>query len=110
MTIECLRYKSYTKGSLQGFADLYIPKTGLEIYGCSIHQKDGRKWLNMPSKEYQNDDGETKWSHCVRFRERAHMDAFSKLALKAIDDWCISHAEQECSQETPADPNDGIPF
>ena len=48
--IECLKYKPINKGSLLGYADIFVPKMGLEIFGCSLHQKDGRRWVNFPSK------------------------------------------------------------
>jgi hypothetical protein len=88
MTIECLKYTSVNKGSLLGYADFYVPKTGQEIYGCQLHQKEGRRWINLPSKEYTNDLGEKKFAPCVRFRERSHMDAFSEACKKAIEKKC----------------------
>ena len=92
MTIECMRFQSVNKGSLLGYADFYIPKTGQEIYGCQLHQKDGRRWINLPSKEYTNDQGERKFSPCVRYRERSHMDAFSEACKKAIEKKCAEQA------------------
>ena len=97
MTIECIKYVSVNKGSLLGYADFYVQKTGLEIIGCQLHQKEGRRWINMPSKEYTNDQGEKKYAPCVRYRERAHMDAFSELCKKAIEKKC---AENNQSQQT----------
>jgi len=116
MSIECLKYKSYSNGALMGFADFYVEKMGLEIYGCSIFQKNGKRWISFPSKEYKNEQNETKWAPSLRFRQREHMDAFSASALKALDEWCLANPQQEEPQQATyqpqevQDPNSGIPF
>lgn len=93
--IECTRFKSVTKGHLLGFADFWIPKWGVELNGCSLYQKDGKRWLNMPAQEYTNEAGEKKYRAHVYFREKAHMDAFQDQAKRAIDEWCTNNAKTE---------------
>jgi|SRR5688572_17749329 len=88
MSIECLKFQSVSKGLLVGFADFYIPKTGLEIFGCQLFQKDGKRWINMPSREYTNDQGEKKYAPYIRYREATHKEMFNKLAIEAIDKKC----------------------
>lgn len=106
MNIECLKYQSVNKGLLVGFADFYIPKTGIEIFGCQLFQKDGKRWINMPSREYTNAEGEKKYMPYIRFRENAHKDLFTELALKAIDKKCA-----EMQSKTPPDaPQEEVPF
>ncbi len=104
MTIECLKFQSVNKGSFVGFADFFIPKTGLEIYGCQLFQKEGKRWINMPAREYTNSDGEKKFASYIRYRENSHKDMFTELALKAIDKKC---AELN-SEKLP--PEVDIPF
>ena len=58
--IECIKFKSHVDGCLQGFADIYSDVTGLETYGCTLWMKEGRRWVNMPSKEYTNAEGQKK--------------------------------------------------
>jgi len=106
MTIEILNYKKLEKGSLLGFVDFYVPKMGLEIFGSSIHQKDGRRWLNLPSKEYKDKDtSETKWSSVIRFREREHQNAFSKAVLDSLNAWIVKN-----SNEQTINNDQGVPF
>lgn len=93
--IECIKFKSHQKGHLQGFADFYIPKWGVELTGCSLYMKDGRRWLNLPAKEYTNPEGEQKYAPIVRFREKKHFEIFIEQAKKAIDKWCEENQEQE---------------
>lgn len=106
MSIECLKFQSVNKGVLVGFADFYLPKSGIEIYGCQLFQKDGRRWINMPSREYTNDQGEKKYMPYIRFRESSHKDLFNDLALKAI--------EKKCAETQTAAPSasllEEVPF
>lgn len=83
--IECLKYKPVNKGTLLGYADLFVPKMGIEIFGCSLHQKDGRRWINLPSREYTDNKGEKKFFSIIRFPNKAHMEEFSKQAKEAIE-------------------------
>lgn len=82
--IECTKYKAVNKGSLAGFADLYLPGSDLEIYGCAVFRSNGREWVAMPSKEVVTNEGLKKYYAYVRFRERTRMDAFSHEAMQAI--------------------------
>ena len=106
MSIECMAYKAHESGSLQGFANLWIPKMGLEIYGCTLNMKDGKRWLSLPSKEYKNKDGETKYQPILRFREKEHLTKFCQLARDAVDEWCAIEAGK--AQEEIKD--EGVPF
>lgn len=86
--IECVRYTTYSKGSLLGYADFYVPKWGIILRGITLHQKNGHRWINFPAKEYTNKEGEKKYSHYIQFKEKEHFEAFTEQALKAIDEWC----------------------
>ena len=94
--IECIKFKSHVKGALLGFADFSLPKMGIEIYGCSVHQKNGRRWVNLPSREYENEMGEKKYASYIRFIDSQHYSAFIEEALKAVDRKC-----QELNQQMP---------
>ena len=108
MSVECMRYKSVNKGSLLGYADLFVPKTGLEIYGCTLHQKEGRRWINFPSREYSDETGEKKYAPIVRFREKAHMEGFTKVAKEAIEKKCAEMNQSFSAPEPTYDEE--IPF
>ena len=108
MTIECLKYKAVNKGSLLGFADFFVPKMGLEVYGCQLFQKDGRRWIQLPQKEYTDNAGEKKYLSIVRFRERNINDAFSKACVDAIEKWCAANQKQD--KPSQVDDEEPIPF
>ncbi len=102
--IECIRFKSVAKGSLLGFADIFIPKWGIEIFGISLHMKDGKRWVNFPSKEIKT-EGETKYFPHLRFREKLHMEEFSKRVKEAIEKHC-----GEMPQEAHIHDHEELPF
>ena len=107
--IECLRYKTMNKGALQGFADLYDPLMGLEIFGCSVFMTQGRRWLNLPQKEYKDPEGNTKYAAIIRFKQPERMAAFTEQAMQAIDRLASSQPKQP--QQQYGQPNyEDCPF
>ena len=92
--MKCIKFKSFPSGSLLGFADFYIDKWKAEIHGCRLYQKDGRRWVQLPSTEYQK-DGETKYSPIIRFTQKEHWDEFVKRAKEAIDIYCRENPQPE---------------
>lgn len=83
--IECVNFKKYEKNTLKGFADFKLPDLGIEIFGCALHEKGNRRWVNLPAKEFQNDQNETKYMPIMKFIEKEAYDQFVVKALDAID-------------------------
>jgi len=83
--IECTKFKEYENGFLKGFADFYIDKWGVEINGCSVFEKDGRGWINLPAKEYLNDAGEKKFAPFLWFRDDKLKKVFDENMLIALN-------------------------
>lgn len=114
--IECTRFKAFQKGYLQGFADISIPKWGVEIQGLSLYMKDGRRWVNLPGNEYTNKEGEKKYAPFLRFTEKDHYIAFVEAAKAAIDKWCSENQQPEPEPAQPvssgftSEPDEGLPF
>jgi len=95
--IICKSFKSHLKGSLQGFADLYIDKWKGTVRGCQLHMKDGKRWVNFPSKEYMV-NGEKKYQHFFWFEDKETSDSFSEAAKKAIDLYCTEQRNNEINE------------
>ena len=113
--IKCLIFKPHTGSvGLLGFADIFIPKMGIEIYGCTMfrNQQTGHRFLNLPSKEYTDQEGQKKYAPIIRFVEKEHYNAFQNLVVKAIDEWCAANQEQAVNHERQPEPqsDDGLPF
>lgn len=64
--MEILNYKRIDKGCLIGRFDVKIPEWGMTIRGCSYFEKEGKRWLGMPSSRFENKDGSVKnYDHVV---------------------------------------------
>lgn len=88
--IKCIRFKSHVKGSLQGFADIYVEKWDLEIYGLTLYMKNGKRWVNFPGKEIEK-EGETKYYPFFRFKDKYNWQEFVIQVKKAIDEYCLEN-------------------
>ena len=109
--IECITYRPYGKdtGMLQGFANFYVSKWDVEISGCAVFMKDGKRWINFPSKEYTNAEGKKCYSPYIKFRERSRMDAFANEAKKSIDEYCKNNQPDEEPKKAEFDDSE-CPF
>ncbi len=107
MTVEIIKYKPLGKNTLVGYVDIFIPKSGMEIYGCSYHRKGQQEWISFPSKEYTDKEGQKKYAPYVRFRERNHQDAFGREVIAAIKAF-----EEKTSQDGSmfGDDVEDVPF
>ena len=84
--IEIHNFKEYNKNTLRGFFDVKLTNVGLEIRGCCLHEKDGRQWIQLPSKLYEKADGSKGWQYILNFYDRDKRESFQKDVLKAIRD------------------------
>lgn len=65
--MKIINFKSVEKGYLRGFFDVIIEEWGMTM-ACSFFDKDGKKWVNLPSREYEK-DGQKKYQALVKFDE-----------------------------------------
>jgi hypothetical protein len=84
--IDCIRYKPVNKGSLLGFADIAVEGLPLvHIYGCGVFQKEGRRWVTMPSREWIDEEtGLKKFYAYIRLAEPGSMYQFSHDAMHCV--------------------------
>jgi hypothetical protein len=102
--MEISNFKSIAKGSLIGTFDITIPEWGaLKICECAVFEKDGKKWITLPSRVYEK-DGQKKYFGLVKFNETV----FKKLEASALTqlDKMITSPQQVNPQHT----NDALPF
>lgn len=90
--IECVRFKSYVKDTLLGFADIHVHKWGVIIPDFVLRQKDGKRWVQFPGEKYEK-EGVQKTKPFMRFIESSHWEAFCNQIKQAIDRYCAEHAD-----------------
>ena len=94
--LVCVAWKPVRRNSLQGFADLLLPRAGLVLVECSYHEKDGAAWCNPPAREIRDASGaRTGWKDAVTFRDKAARRAWSDAAVAAVQEWRRTHPEAE---------------
>ena len=76
--------KVYEKRTLRAFIDFTVLALGMRVNGAMIHEKDGKRWVGMPAREYLS-EGEKHWSPIVDFVSKETRDAMSDAVLAAYD-------------------------
>jgi hypothetical protein len=80
-----MRFNTINKGSCVGFADIRVPEfKNMEIFGITLYEKDGKRWINFPSKMYEA-EGVKKYSPYFRFPEKEDYDNFCSDTKRAIE-------------------------
>lgn len=87
MGIEIVVFRSYEKNTLKSFLSVRLTNAGLEIRDMTLHEKNGKRWIQLPSKPYQKDDGSQGWSYIVKFYHEARGKQFQKAVLEALDSY-----------------------
>ncbi len=91
--MKIINFKSVEKGTLRGFFDVVIEEWGMTV-ACSYFDKDGKKWVNLPNREYDK-DGVKKYQALVKFDE-PRMRKFQEKVLEMI-----AKGEYEALQPKP---------
>lgn len=106
--IEVLEYRPMEgKGALKGYANIYIAKSGLEIFGCAIFEKDGKSWVKLPQKEFTDNEGQKNYRPIIKWRERSHEDAFSKAVVEAVR---LHQPKPPAPRQESLFEDEGVPF
>ena len=72
--------KRIGKNTLVGVFDLEMP-SGLKINGVMLHEKNGKRWVQFPSKEWLTPDGEKRYLPLIEFASNDVRDRFQALVL-----------------------------
>lgn len=83
--IECIKYFPLNKGNCLGFATIYVPKWDLQIFNLSLHQKDGKRWVNFPSRSTTTPEGKTEYYPYFRFKDPSNYQKFCEEVKMAIE-------------------------
>lgn len=92
----CESWKPHQKGTLQGFADLVLPRSGMKFLGCNLHEKDGSTWCSPPARELRDAEGRrTGWAPVIEFTSQEARRAWSSAAVAAIQEFRRRHPEDD---------------
>lgn len=83
-TISIRNWKSFTSGALQGFFSVELP-SGIRIHKCQLFEKNGKRWIGLPSEKFEGRDGQKKYTALVEFGNRDAADRFRDAVLSALE-------------------------
>jgi hypothetical protein len=87
-------WREVTKNSLRGFCVLSLSPSGLVLRDCALHERDGRRWISLPSKPQLDSEGRQRkdattgkplWLPVVEIKGKTERERFQAAALVAID-------------------------
>ena len=96
-TVICTAWKPFEWNTLKGFADLWLRTARLNVHGCAVHEKNGRRWVQLPARPQldkdrnlvRDGDGKVQYAKILDFDSREVADRFNAAALKAIEDFAF---------------------
>jgi hypothetical protein len=77
-------WRQYTSGSLRGWFSLTLP-SGLTIHNCQLFEKNGARWVGLPSTKFTSKDGAVTFKPIVEILDKTAAAEFRNLALEALD-------------------------
>jgi hypothetical protein len=84
MTITVSNARKINKGALIGFFDVELP-SGMKLNSCTLLSKDGRRWIGLPSREWQKPEGTKAWQPIVEIPDREARDKFTAAVLQLAE-------------------------
>jgi DNA-binding cell septation regulator SpoVG len=79
-------FKHFQKNTLQAFLSLELT-SGMVLHDCTLHEKNGSRWIGMPARQYEKSAGEKSWMPLIEFASKEHREKFQAAALAAIRDY-----------------------
>jgi len=108
--MTCEEFKGHNKNTLRGFVTLRLP-SGLRIFGVTLHEQNGKRWVSLPARPYKDEAGTEKWSPVIDIPDFTTRDRFRIAALEAINAYRAAHPETpEKVTETGREEADDVGF
>lgn len=92
MAIEVLEWRLVPRNTLLGFAKILVPEWHMTFDGVALHEKEGRRWAQLPSRpvldakrELVKDDGKIRYAPLIEFDDREISNRFSNAVCKAVE-------------------------
>lgn len=90
--ITASEWRPLERNTLKGFLTLVLP-SGLTLRECSLHEKDGRRWIALPGRPQIDGEGRHRtdpagkrlYLPIVEIPDRGQRERFQRAALAAVD-------------------------
>lgn len=77
-------WKPFQKNTLRGSFTLTL-NSGLVVHKCTVHIKNGSRWIGLPAEKYTKRDGSVGYSNTLEFTDRKIADNFSAQVVRLLD-------------------------
>jgi hypothetical protein len=84
MGLEIVKFRLCNKNTLRGFLSVRMTGVGLEIRDVSLHEKNGKKWLAMPSRPYEDSEGNRKYAFILDWYDSDRKAQFEAEVLRLL--------------------------
>ena len=81
--IQISNWKTRENNTLRGFFTITLP-SGMILHDCMLHQQEDRRWIGLPSREYEV-QGDRKFAPIVTFVDKPAEQRFRDQVLAALD-------------------------
>jgi hypothetical protein len=111
--MKITHYKSINKGSMMASFNVTIPKwADFEIRNCVLFEANAKRWVNLPSKEYEDKQTQKKkYFQLCGYADNEKNDKLKEAIMKAVDEHIKTLAKQEApSKNDFIDQDDDLPF
>lgn len=106
--LEISKVQMINKGHLLAKCDVRIPAWKFTIHNVSIFEKNGSRWVSMPSQQYEKDGQKKFFPHC-RFDDMDILEKFQSEVKKLFETWILTNPQNE-QAEPKTQKQDDLPF
>jgi hypothetical protein len=83
--VQISEWTAVEKNTLRGFFDLTL-STGMVIKGCTLHEKNGSRWIGLPAQRFTDAQGVDCYKAIIYFTDRRAADRFRDSVLGLLDE------------------------
>jgi len=106
-----MKFELVNKGALVARFTCKMHKMhGLLIKKCTLFESGSKRWINLPSEQYQDAEGKNKYFQLVGFEDRVMDDKFKESIMKAIDEHMHKLAQAQTEIKVREEPLGEFPF
>lgn len=99
-------YKAINHPVLKASFTVHLPEwQGFIIRECKLFESGSRRWVQLPSREYEKDGKKKYWPY-VAFKNREREDAFKNEVMQTL----TSYLAMEGTPFPPPIPEEEMPF
>jgi hypothetical protein len=77
-------FKRFEKNTLRAFFTVELA-SGMVIHKCTLHEKNGSRWIGLPAEKYTKPGGAIAYSVLIEFTCRQVADNFRRQVLLALE-------------------------